>query len=279
LPEATPVAAVVETAEQRRRRQEREERKRSESQRAQTLATMKEAANPLRQAFGVVAGKFMAVAGPLSALQQILDSTTSGFQTLGVAVKVAAGAVAPVLLPATLLLAAGVTAAASVFTDVGMPAMEALFEFVIDTALPSIEILVQGMEVMASAVNDSVAALKEFGGVLTFASGLFSGRGGRSARSRVDGALTDVLASFRRSLGPRAQISGLAEVGKQAQLAALNSDPLEARLMRHQIQVLERIEAAIKRRREADRNPRAYDELNLGAMLRDRILRELGDLL
>jgi hypothetical protein len=48
-------------------------------------------------------------------------------------------------------------------------------------------------------------------------------------------------------------MSGLEEVGRAAQMAALQQDPLEARLMRDQLKVLEKIESAVSKRREADR--------------------------
>jgi 23S rRNA G2445 N2-methylase RlmL len=51
-------------------------------------------------------------------------------------------------------------------------------------------------------------------------------------------------------------------VGKSVQLAALNADPLEARLLRQQLMVLERIAAAVERRREADASGRVHDPVS-----------------
>lgn len=58
-------------------------------------------------------------------------------------------------------------------------------------------------------------------------------------------ALTDVVRSLRMSIGPRAQFSGLSQVSKNLQTAALNQDPLEARMlekMTKSLDVLERVE-------------------------------------
>lgn len=51
------------------------------------------------------------------------------------------------------------------------------------------------------------------------------------------------------SMGPKAQISGIGDVGRQVQMAAINNDPLEARLMKMQLTVLEKIERSVSQNR------------------------------
>jgi hypothetical protein len=58
------------------------------------------------------------------------------------------------------------------------------------------------------------------------------------------GAMADVIASLRLSMGPKASFAGLADVGKSAQMAALNADPIDQRMLRiamKQVDMLERI--------------------------------------
>lgn len=79
------------------------------------------------------------------------------------------------------------------------------------------------------------------GGAAAVAGGAPGGPGGRGD----GGALGDVLKSIRLSLGPRAQFASFSQVSKNAQLAALNSDPLEQRMlerMTKSLEVLERVE-------------------------------------
>lgn len=61
-------------------------------------------------------------------------------------------------------------------------------------------------------------------------------------------ALGDVVKSLRLSIGPKATISGLESVGRSAQLAALNSDPLDRTLEELQLKSLERIEKVLVER-------------------------------
>jgi hypothetical protein len=56
------------------------------------------------------------------------------------------------------------------------------------------------------------------------------GKGG--FRTAFGSAMTDVIQSMRMSFSPKAQMSGLADVWKQATMAALNQDPLEARQLK-----------------------------------------------
>ncbi|MCE9566546.1 MAG: hypothetical protein K8U57_31365 [Planctomycetes bacterium] len=51
--------------------------------------------------------------------------------------------------------------------------------------------------------------------------------GGRAGGRGID----DAISSFLQSIGPKAQFSGLADVGKSAQLAALNGDAIQQRML------------------------------------------------
>lgn len=64
---------------------------------------------------------------------------------------------------------------------------------------------------------------------------------GEGAAGFVPGAMKDVLRSLQQSLGPKAAFSSLTEVGKQAQLAALNQDPLDAKVFRRGIETLQKL--------------------------------------
>ncbi len=212
----------------------------------------------------MMGARFAAVAGPLAILGQALSSATAGLQTLTRASQLVASSFAPIFLPAALMLATSFTAVAELMEKFG-PQMEDFFGVMLDILLPAVTASIDGFILLADVVKGVSGTLKEFGAALALASGEIHGRGTREARERVGGATRDVLESFRRSLGPKATISGLGEVGKSVQLAALNADPLEARLMRQQLMVLERIAAAVERR-EAGPTPRVHDPATTTAM-------------
>ena len=203
--------------------------------------------------FGLVVAKFAAVAGPLAIIATVVSSATSGFQTLQSAVKLLAGTIAPVLLPVVLMLATTFVAFSDVLMEVGLPVMETFFSVVLDTLIPAIEWMVEQFEWAAKGIIEFIDSLDFLSDSTVAASEEIFGRGDKKTRSRVDGAMRDVLTSFRMSIGPKATMSGLDEVGRAAQMAALQQDPLEARLMRDQLRVLEKIESAVSKRREADR--------------------------
>ena len=236
-----------------RRREKEEERTRARD-RARQMDWAKKSAEPLTRAFGMVTAKLAAIAGPFALLAQVLNSTTSGMQTLGTGTKVLASVFGPIFLPAALLLATEFVAIADVLTSKGMPALQSFFELIVDGCLPGIEMLVQMFQVLADAGSLTASMMKGLGDAMVFVTTLATGRGNESSASAPT-ALRDVLASFRMSIGPKAQMSGLAEVGKAAQMAALNADPLEMRLMRDQLKVLEKIEAAVAKRRTGRREP------------------------
>ena len=102
--------------------------------------------------------------------------------------------------------------------------------------------------VLARTVRDPV--MKEGGGVdvgktidklfgeLTGKGGDEKGKGDDDKRSSLD----DVLASFRLSLGPKAQFTGLAQVGQASQLAALNGDPIQQKMLAAMIRTADALE-------------------------------------
>lgn len=55
---------------------------------------------------------------------------------------------------------------------------------------------------------------------------------------RFSANMRDVIKSMAMSMGPKASYTAIGEVGKQAQLAAINQDPIEAKLLRRMIQSL-----------------------------------------
>jgi hypothetical protein len=79
--------------------------------------------------------------------------------------------------------------------------------------------------------------------------GEFGGEKGGGGGTR-SAALMDVLKSLRLSMGPRAQVSGLADASRNLQMAALNTDPLEARMLRtmeKSLSVMERTAVGVEK--------------------------------
>jgi hypothetical protein len=68
-------------------------------------------------------------------------------------------------------------------------------------------------------------------------------RGGQ--KTTFEGALRDVVRSLQMSVGPKASYTALSEVGKQAQLTALNQDPLDAKVLRRTLDSLQELLKAI----------------------------------
>jgi hypothetical protein len=82
-------------------------------------------------------------------------------------------------------------------------------------------------------------------GIKEAAPAVKGGRAGAGLGDDFGKSMSAVLASLRLSLGPKATVSGLGDVGRAAQLAALNNDPLDAELLRLQLSALERIERGV----------------------------------
>lgn len=65
---------------------------------------------------------------------------------------------------------------------------------------------------------------------------------------RFSANMRDVMRSLAMSIGPKASYTSLGEVGKQAQLAALNQDPIEAKLLRRLQETMEEWQKAWERK-------------------------------
>lgn len=242
----------------------------------------------------LLGARFTAALGPLALFNTALNQSTSGLGMVQKSANLVASVFAPILLPATTLISAGLIAVSDILMGKDLHIMSEWFDFVLDRGIPALEQFVRAVDYAAEAANWFAKVRKEvsekegsegalFGpvgaigkalGINVDKSFLFGPAGGasdikpeseeakestRRARDTVGSALSDVMKSLRLSLGPRAQITGLESVGRGVQLAALNQDPLEARLMRQQIAILERIEAAIRRNQRRAANERVYD--------------------
>lgn len=244
----------------------------------------------------LLTAKFAAVLGPLAMMSQVLQAPISGFQVLGTSAKVLAGTLAPVLLPVTVLLATALTALSDVVLATLMPGLEGFFSVIVGMGIPAVIIFIDAVRDAAEWIEKWTKWFKEkFGGgedgstldQIEGVANLLTGGGdgfgmgtiGRAAGTEIVGtdtfrddfmpteradtgaivmnALRDVMGSMRASMGPKAQISGLESVGKSAQLAALNQDPLEARMLRTQQQIFQLMERAVARM-ENDRHTRVY---------------------
>jgi hypothetical protein len=211
------------------------------------------AVGPIAGVLGVVGAKFAAVAAPLALLGAVLSSATSGFGTAMTAVKVFASSLAPLILPFALMLGTALVSMADVINEVAMPVMEGFFSLVIDTLIPAIQWLAEQFEWAAKGVVGFVDSLDFFSdGARSLSDSLFGGSS-QKTKDRTSGAMRDVLQSFKQSIAPKATIGGLGDIGRSVQLAALNADPLEARIAKQQLAVLEKIEAAVSKREATDR--------------------------
>lgn len=240
--------------------------------------------NPIASVLTGVAAKFAAVLGPAALLSQVLQSNLSGFQVLGTAVKVLATTLAPILLPVTAALAAGVLAVSDVLMEHLMPAMDTWFQFVLGSAIPAIAFLIDMFNDAAEGVSGWIEDLDGAGKAVRewaaeryrdaqqfnpftseeedekFIRSNITGDGSDgepgderrflgmkwSSRGRGEEAtgrgLADTLRSLRMSMGPRATVTGLGGVGQAIQSAALNQDPLEARMLKVQTDMLNRLD-------------------------------------
>lgn len=231
--------------------------------------------------------KFVAVAGPAAVLGAALQSPISGFQVLGKSVQLLGTALAPVLLPATVLAATALTALSDVLLATLMPGMEGFFGVIMGLGVPAIIVFIDAvraaaewlekyakyapdpgdspLQMWAKLQANSAAA---FGDVLGdvgdfLARGPTAGvsldrvqqgidgtertDGKTSSRDLVTNALRDVMGSLRNSISPRAVAADLGGIGRSARLAALNNDPLEARMLRTQQAIYVLLERAIGR--------------------------------
>jgi len=202
--------------------------------------------------------RFAAVAGPLAVLGATVSASTSGFSVLGTAVRVLATTLAPILLPVVVAVATGLVTLADKIEPFVQEILPKWAAFVLDHLIPAFEYAADVIVGFAETARDVIGvlgdvadfaldAINPFGGAVA-AAVIPGGRPERDTgagdfdyidparRGRLEGdsgaALRDVLRSLRVSTGPRAQTSGLSDAARSAQLAALNADPLEARMLR-----------------------------------------------
>jgi hypothetical protein len=69
---------------------------------------------------------------------------------------------------------------------------------------------------------------------------------------RVTEGMHLAIASMRRSIGPTAAYSSSPQAREALQLSALNKDPLEAQMLRIQIQILDALQEAVRRITQRD---------------------------
>lgn len=230
-------------------------------------------ANPLVQIFTQVAQKFASILSPFAVLNAAMNSTTSGFQLMSTAVKLVAIPLSAVFLPVTLAVSAGLLALSESLMD-HLPLLDQFMTTVLGVLIPTITFFVGVIDSAADHIQEMQEASQDFadwvrdhvGGAGM--AGLL-GPGGAlidqlldSSREdvnydyhqeRMNAGLSDALRSLRQQIGPRAQSFGLESAGRSLQVGILNSDPLEVRLMRDQIRVLERIERAVDKRNRRGR--------------------------
>lgn len=209
--------------------------------------------------------KIFQLLSPMSMMAQAINSSASGFQVFSSAVKVLAATFAPLLLPLFFHLAAGVVEASDVLDADLMPSLDEFFELCADGLIPTVYVLIEAFSFCTLAVREAAAIL----GDLTSqdprrimnrlnpirddfeiedkvrGEGDFSG--GERSRAR-----DDTFKELRMSMGPKATLSGIAQAGRNVQLAALNASPFEQR-------ILDRFNTAVNKLEAIDRNttPRA----------------------
>lgn len=246
------------------------ERRGSGGSASQVLASV----GAVGQVLGSVALKFGAVVGTIGVLATALAAPISGLQVFGSAVKTIGTALAPILLPIATLMSTAALAFSEVITGALGPVMEDWFELILTNGISAIEFFIEVIEGATQALQDLWDAIPEADDDQSAAVAQ-NYRAGLSAfglppeivdklaptigaERRVAGAevaeeesdtsgsvrrgLADTLRSLRMSMGPRASISSLTSVGNQAQLAALNSDPIEARMLKVQQDMLAKLE-------------------------------------
>jgi hypothetical protein len=105
-----------------------------------------------------LARQFMAVLGPLYALNTILGQTNSGMGVFQKSVNVLGAVIAPIVLPAFVMLAAGILAVSDMLWSKLLPALGKFYEWALKVGLPGVEDKTSGAE---DAVDAGIA-LKNF---------------------------------------------------------------------------------------------------------------------
>ncbi|AMV28786.1 hypothetical protein VT84_30615 [Gemmata sp. SH-PL17] len=216
--------------------------------------------------------KIIGLLNPMAVMAQAINSSASGFQVFGSAVKVLAATFAPLLLPLFANFAAGVIEMSDDLWNELLPVLEDFYDICQTVLIPAVQLMVDAFlfavqaiksatEIVAdltsgdsdrilnrlnpfsSEEEDEEAMMKRLG------QGDFSGdRGsGGGANPWRDRARNDVFRELRQSMGAKASFSQIAQAGKNVQLAALNTSPFEAR-------ILERMDKAIGAMERVERN-------------------------
>jgi hypothetical protein len=105
-----------------------------------------------------MARQFMAVLGPLYALNTVLGQTNSGMGVFQKSVNVLGSVIAPIVLPAFVMLAAGILAVSDMLWAKLLPALGKFYEWALKTGLPGVEKKVD----QAEDAVDAGAAAKNF---------------------------------------------------------------------------------------------------------------------
>lgn len=207
---------------------------------------------------GLLLKRFEVLLGPLAIMAQVLGSSLSGFQMLGKTVQLLVALIAPVLMPVLVALATAITAVFDVLFEKMLPVLESWFELVLTMAIPVLTLFVDMVMMAANAAKEFYDSLPEKGDLVDVLGFDMSDEekavqlrrmGGGSADGTPAGeivvkALRDVTASMRLSTGPRATMGDLGGVGRSVQMAALQGDPIDARMLRVQqtmVNLLEKV--------------------------------------
>lgn|GEM_PF-5538026 len=113
------------------------------------------AASPILGVLEKVVGKFADLLSPMAILSQAMESPIAGFQLIGKATKLLANVLAPVFLPVTVLVAAGLTTVAGILFTELEPAMNEWFDLILNDGIPVIQELIDEFK-------DAIAAVKQF---------------------------------------------------------------------------------------------------------------------
>jgi hypothetical protein len=243
-------------------------------------------ADGMRTTLKAATAPIFALLSPMSILAQIVTSSASGFQVLTFAVKLFAATIGPILLPVFAVLAAGlVYLSDTIWNDIS-PELEGFYDVIVGSFLPAVGAMVDALKWAHDQITDVFEALDPFSdtpdelkamaggapgtgkGVLAadtgssgydggdYGSGGFTGSGAGSDHAgsggpggpSIGGSFGEVLRELRASMGPKASFSGIAQVSRNAQLAALNDSPFESKMLDRMAQgigALERILAKL----------------------------------
>jgi hypothetical protein len=116
----------------------------SSRQREPRLPERKQTEKSAGDSLAPLVRQFAAVAGPLAVFAAILQSGTSGFKLLMVAVQVLAASLAPILLPVIFMIAVAFAALGDMVWKKLLPNLEQWMTFVISNLIPAVEGLVRG---------------------------------------------------------------------------------------------------------------------------------------